>query len=123
MVVVRDRVGRGQAALRQIAIPLSYRRLRLVGQVQSSNRQPALPSTVCWHGRPAEQGRAMRRVPDPLAADLDCIDVERHGLQLTPGYSSWAISSATRRYSPRAKTSTGFSSFSASIGRLSQTGM
>jgi hypothetical protein len=123
MVVVRDRMGRGQTTLRQIAIPLSYRRFRLVGQVQSTNCQSALPPPICWHRRSAEKRRAMRRVPDPLAADLDSIDIERHRLQLTPGYSSWAISSATRRYSPRARTSTGLSSSSASIGRLSQTGM
>jgi hypothetical protein len=80
MMVMRDCVAWRQPALCEIAVPLGDRSASLVSQIQTANVRAALPAPVGWYRRPAEQGRAMRCMPDPLAADGDRVNVECHRL-------------------------------------------
>ncbi len=102
----------------------------------TTQRSPSGPCPRDTAPAPLPRAASDRRSPQPIAptgqTDAGHDESTRHRrrpsrrpcrCQETPGYSSSAISRATRRYSPRARTSTGLSSSKASIGRVSQIGM
>lgn len=81
----------------------------------------ALPAIVRRRVAIGQRPSARPSVLEPGSAHAALVDVERQA-QTAPGSSMPETSRATRRSSPRAITSTGFSSSSASTGLVSQRG-
>ena len=50
------------------------------GEVEAADDVAALPASVRWFGRAAEEVGAVRRVADPFAADVDGINTQCHRL-------------------------------------------
>jgi hypothetical protein len=113
------------APLGEVPVPLGPEGVLGFGEVERVDDGAALPAVVA--GRPRTDARvgSVGNVTQPGAGRVDRVDVERQraGPQTAPGDSSSDTIRATRRALPRAISSSGFWSSSASIGRDSQTGM
>jgi hypothetical protein len=108
-----------------VAVPLSPKALLVSGEVEGVDDLTALPAVVAGRLRSEAWVGEVRDVTQPRSGGVNRIDVERQrsGPQTAPGDSSSETTRATRRALPRAISSSGFLSSSASIGRDSQTGM
>ena len=123
--VARQLVHGRYAPLGEVPVPLRPERILFVAQVESVDDIAALPPVVARRLRPSARVRFVRKVTQPCANSLGCIDVEcrRARPQTAPGDSSSDTTRATLRALPRAISSSGFWSSSASIGLESHTGM
>jgi hypothetical protein len=99
MVVMWNVVCWAEALFRQHPVPLGRRRLGFVRQVQTTDDLAELPSSISGRYGPAEQIRAVRNVPNPVASDGPTFDLQRvlPARQETPGYSMLEITLATGR--------------------------
>jgi hypothetical protein len=123
--IARKLMQRWYPPFREMAIPLGPQRVPLIGEVQGVDDLASLPPVVARRLRPKARIGVVRNVTQPRAGGADRIDVERQrrSPQTAPGDSSSDTTRATRRALPRAISSSGFWSSSASIGLESHTGM
>ena len=106
----------------EMAIPLGPDRRLRFREVDGIDDVATLPAVVRRVLSPRKRRKTGSGMPEPLATDASGVDRQRQGYA-APGCSSPRTTAATRRYSPRARRSIGFSSSSASIGFVIHTGM
>ena len=123
--VARELVQGWYAPLGQVPVPLGPEGLLCIGEVERVDDLAVLPAVVAGRSRTDTRVGGVGKVTQPGAGRVDRVDVERQraGPQTAPGDSSSDTTRATLRALPRAISSSGFWSSSASIGRNSQTGM
>lgn len=123
--IARKLVQRWYAPLGEVPIPLGPQRFLGVRQVEGIDDIAALPSAFTGRLRTSMRVGFVGNVTQPCTRRVSCIDVERQRArpQTAPGDSSSETTRATFRALPRAISSSGFWSSSASIGFESHTGM
>ena len=123
--VPRKLLHRWDAPLCQVAIPLGPQGFLLICEIDGVDDPATLPPVIARRLWPEQRGSEVRDLTQPRSGDVNRLDVERQqvGPQTAPGDSSSETTRATRRALPRAISSSGFWSSSASIGFDSHTGM
>lgn len=123
--IARKLMQRWYAPLSEVPIPLGPQRVLGARKVEGINDFAALPSVIGRRLRPSTRVRFVGNVTQPCTSRVGRVDVEcqRAKPQTAPGDSSSETTRATLRARPRAISSSGFWSSSASIGLESHTGM